>query len=533
MNDLAEGPIAVISETKRLAELLSVDPFGPAMERGFWNPAMWGDDHGTHFLSDCETFGVRGAPFAMRLRFLPTDGILGAIRDAYGAKAEVLLSEWRGLFDRMEGGVERFAKETAYQEYLDYEWSFQVSDETASRLMFGRARPKDADALYKAAADIAEAPAPRRPEQHALEDALVMTSFVRNKVPVAFLAMFKADRENLKDEERTVRLLTFSPTAKPRVRTPSRSTTKLLRAGFCASNPYWGWPSFRKTCGRALRETAGAEDLTLTLLDMARQGESKAFLKNTVFKGGTWVVELEGVQSESDAACALIRTFGPEWPRLLTLVVPSFIVQEFRPFKYEHRIFVVGDRIVASTPSDRTLSVLDAQTSCRRLDPRVAVLEQPAEEAGAYDRGTTSSVVNRKLVADMARLVRRFIKGLDEADSRAVRLPLGYVVDVGCGTDGIGIIEVNTFRNSGLYALDYRKVAKAFRDKASRTERSFIERLFGGPGGQPQAGGAIIRLLNLANTTDGENSWQVVGQNQWRAVPAELNAPATAAATDD
>ena len=535
MNVLAE---AAASETKRLAELLSVDPFGPAMERGFWNPTMWGDDHGARLLSDREAFGVRGAPFTMRLRFLPTDEILEAVRDAYGEKAEALLSEWRALFDRIEGGVERFANQTAYQEYLEYSWSFQVSDQTASRLMFGRARPADAAALYAAATDLAEAPAPRRPVQHALEDALVMTSFVRNKVPVTFLAMFKADREDLKNEDRTVRLLTFSSTAKPRVKIPSRNLVKELRAGFRACNPYWGWPSFRKACGRALRETVGVEDLTLTLLDMARQGASKAFLKNALFKGGTWVIELEGVQSESDAACTLIRALGPEWPRLLAVWQskrgterPGFIVQEFRPFKCEHRFFVVGDRIVASTPSDRTLSILDAQTSCRRLDPRVAVLEQPAQEAGAYDRGTTSSVVDRKMVADMARLVRRLIKGLD--DDFLVRLPLGYVVDVGCGPDGIGLIEVNTMRNSGLYALDYEKVAKAFRDKASRTERPFTERLFGVSGEQSRAGRAISLVLNMANTTDGENCWQAVGQDQWRAVPTAANAPAVAPAADD
>lgn len=531
MNVIAE---TVVSETKRFADLLSVDPFGPAMQRGFWNPAMWEDDHTARFLTECEAFGVRGAPFAMRLRFLPTDEILAATKDVYGPKVDLLLGEWRALFDRMEGGVERFAMETAYQEYLDYSWSFQVSDETASRLMFGRARPRDAAVLYAAATDVVQAPAPRRPEQHALEDALVMTAFVRHRVPITFLAMFKADHQDLKDGDRTVRLLTFSSAAKPRVRTPSRNLVKQLRAGFRASNPYWGWPSFRKTCGRALRETVGIEDLTLTLLDMARQGESKAFLKNAVFKGGTWVVELDGIQSESDAASALIRALGPEWPRLLAVVQskrgterPNFIVQEFRPFKYEHRFFIVGNRIVASTPSDRTLSILDAQTSCRRLDPRIAVLEQPAAEAGSYDRGTTTSIVDRKMVADMARLVRRLIKGLNEEASALVRLPVGYVVDVGSGPGGIDLIEVNTFRNSGLYALDYEKVAKAFRSKASRTERSFAERLFGGSATGPRAENAVKLVITMANTTTGENRWQVADQ---ASLPVVADA---AAAADD
>lgn len=523
MNHLVE---TVVSQSKRVADILSVDPFGPAMERGFWNPTFLQNDDTIRVLTGNESLGIRGAEFVMRLRFLPTDEVLAAVKDAYGSGADALLAEWRELFDRLDGGIDGFVQATGYDECLDYTSSFQVSDRTATRLMLGRGGLTEASALYAAAADIAAGPAPREPTQHALEDALIMTSYVRAKVPVNFLAIFDGDKEGLKPEERTVRFLRFSRSGKPKVRTPSRLAVKRLKEGFKASNPYWGWPSFRQCCGRALQETLGVRQLTLTLLDMAKQGIAKAFLKSGAFKGGTWVVALEGIQRESDAASALIRAIGPEWPRLLAALGspealdPSFIVQEFKPFKFEHRFFVVGDRIVASTPSDRTLSILDAVTGPRRLDPRVAVLDQPAEHAGPYDRGITRSIEDRKMVAGMARLARRFLKGLNEGDSRFIPRPPAYVIDVGCGPDGhIGLIEVNTFRNAGFYALDYTKVARAFRTKDSWTDKSFAERLLNAPESGPGAQNAIRVVFKMATAVGAKHTWQVVEQDEWRPLP--------------
>ncbi|MGY3582369.1 hypothetical protein ACVIGB_000707 [Bradyrhizobium sp. USDA 4341] len=532
MNVLVEE---VVSEAKRVSDLLSVDPFGPAMVGGFWNPVMAKSDDDIPILAELETFGIRGAPFTMRVRFLPTDAVLAAVLRAYGPQAGALMSEWRALFDRLDGGLDRFVNETAYKEFLDYNFRYEVSDRTAMRLILGRGGLTEAQSLYAAAADIAAGPAPRLPEQHALEDALVMTSYVRNKVPVTFLAMFDRDKKGLPPEKRTVRLLSFSPRGKPRVKTPTRAAARRLREGFRVSNPYWGWPSFRQTCGRALQDTVGIHHLTLTLLDMARQGTSKAFLKNATFKGGTWVVGLEDVRREADVACALIRAVGHEWPRLLAPIGsndgldPCFIVQEFRPFKYEHRFFIVADRIVASTPSDRTLTILDAQPGPRRLDPRVAVLEQPADRAGAFDRGTTSSVENRKMVADMARLVRRFLRSHNEGDSRYIPRPPAYVIDVGAGPDGIGLIEVNTFRNSGLYAVDYGKIAQAFRAKDSWIERSFALRLLASieAGSNPEK--MIKVVFEMASPIGGTETWKVSDQGSWRALPDN----ATAGSADD
>jgi hypothetical protein len=512
MNALSE---TVIPEAKRVADLLTVDPFGPAMERGFWTPVVPRDDD-IRILSEHESFGVRGAPFTMRLRFMPTDAVLSAVRRAYGPRTDALMKQWRALFDRIEGGLDRFVKATAYEPFLDYSSTCRVSDRAAFRLILGHGGMTEAHELYAAAVDIAAGPAPRLPEQHALEDALVMTSFVQNRVPVTFLILFDSDRADVPADKRTVRLLSFSRSGKPRVKIPTRSATRRLRVGFRVSNPYWGWPSFRQVCGRALQDTLGIRQLTLTLLDMARQGAGKAFVKNAEFKGGTWVIALDDVKSANDAACALIRAFGPNWPRLLAPIGsgealdPCFIIQEFRPFKYEHRFFIVADRIVASTPSDRTLTILDAQTGPRRLDPRVAVLDQPAEHSGAFDRGTTNSMVDRKLVAAMTRLVRRFLRAHNSGDSRFIPRPPAFVIDVGAGTDGSpGLIEINTFRNSGLYAVDYGKIAAAFRGKDSWTERSFAERL-ADPGAGPGEANVMKIVFKMATAVGSSHTWQVV-----------------------
>jgi ATP-grasp domain, R2K clade family 3 len=531
MNALAER---VVSEAKRVADLLTVDPFGPAMEGGFWSPNM-AENADIRILSEHESFGVRGAPFTMRLRFMPTDAVLSAVRRAYGPLTDALMMQWRALFDRIEGGLDRFVKETAYEAFLDYSSTTRVSDRTASRLILGHGGLTEAHELYAAATDIAAGPAPRLPEQHALEDALVMTSFVRNKVPVTFLVLFDTDKASIPADKRTVRLLSFSRSGKPRVKTPTRSATWRLREGFRVSNPYWGWPSFRQVCGRALQDSLGIRQLTLTLLDMARQGARKAFVKNAAFKGGTWVIGLDDVKQASDAACALVRAVGPNWPRLLAPIGsdealdPCFIVQEFKPFKYEHRFFIVADRIVASTPSDRTLTVLDAQTGPRRLDPRVAVLEQPAEHTGAFDRGTTSSIEDRRMVAAMTRLVRRFLHAHNSGDSRFIPRPPAYVIDVGAGIDGSpGLVEINTFRNSGLYAVDYGKIAAAFCGKHSWTERSFAERLLADPEAGPGGANLMKVVFKMATAVGSSHTWQVVEQEPWRPLTDE-----PAAATPD
>ncbi len=121
----------------------------------------------------------------------------------------------------------------------------------------------------------------------------------------------------------------------------------------------------------------GYSHLRMVLLDMAAQGHLKAFLKSAESKRGTWVADLS---PPMDARAVHDRIAAAMGECLVDLFASgnqqSILVQGLVPFVREHRFLVVGHRVVASTPSCRTLSVLDALPH-RILHPATARLHVP------------------------------------------------------------------------------------------------------------------------------------------------------------
>lgn len=454
-------PDTSLADMERRRLLLEADTFGEGITGGFFGAETTPSDLPSSYRF--ERMGSRRHKLVLRIRSLPTAEVVAFVRDKCGERSRALMDEWRGLFDSLPGGAEGLAKLAGFEPDFDYSAEQHLlAPRVLSNLARGQGGSAEANELYRAALAARELPPARRPEQHLLEDASIMTALVRHRVPVTFAAFYGGAS--------APHLLKFGARGKPRVIRPSKREAMTIYEGFGSNNSYWVMPSFNALCGRRMVETTSVRHLTLTLLDMARQGMKRAFLKDTVFKGGTWVIELEGVDSEARAASRLIETLGPNWFHLLARSQGSggerrMVVQEFTPFEREHRFFCVGGRIVASTASDRGLTVFDAPPPHRRLDCRVAVLDSPAEKGGVYDRGRTSSVEDRDLVARMARLVRRLLREIEENDfiGRAL-LPKAFVVDAGAGPGGIGLIEINTFRNSGLYGADYDRIARAMKD---------------------------------------------------------------------
>lgn len=451
----------LMDEMERRRISLEADPFGEGITGGFF-----GDEVTPSDLSNCyrfERMGSRRHKFVLRIRSLPTARVVAFVLEKYGERSRALMEEWRDLFEDLSGGAEGLAERAGFEPDFDYSAKPPVLTKGAlSKLVRGIGGSSEASELYGIAMAACGIPPARSPEQHFLEDAMIMTALVRHSVPVVFAAFYGGATSPC--------LLKFGVRRKLRVFKPSKRESMTIYRGFASNNSYWTMPSFTALCGRRMVETATIRHLTLTLLDMARQGMKRAFLKDTVFKGGTWVIELDGVDSETRAASRLIEALGPNWFHLLAHSQGGagenrMVVQEFTPFDREHRFFCVGGRIVASTASDRRMTVFDAPPAHRRLDSRVAILECPAGEGGIYDRGRTSSVTDRDLVARMTRLVRRLLREIKENDLIGrTMLPQAFVVDVGAGPSGIGLIEINTFRNSGLYGVNYDRIARALKD---------------------------------------------------------------------
>jgi hypothetical protein len=242
-----------------------------------------------------------------------------------------------------------------------------------------------------------------------------------------------------------------------------------------ADNPYWTLEAFRSRAGRGMAVGSGPSHVEAILLDMALQGHAKAFLKGVVSKSGTWVVDIGGV-TPGNVRHRLRAAIGDSIVDLMSddLRRRSLLVQELTPFVREHRFVVVAHRVVASTPSDRGLGVLNARPD-RILRDEAARLDLPAGGIGAFDRGEATTERDRPLAARMAACARGLAHavGREWADVNATRggIPDCYCVDVGETLDGRVLpIEINTLLNCGLYALDFPRVVRALERRAARIE---------------------------------------------------------------
>ncbi len=215
---------------------------------------------------------------------------------------------------------------------------------------------------------------------------------------------------------------------------------------------YWFWPRFQKYMSR---RSAYASDLKVAaamIADMAWQGHTHAFIKVADQKKGTWTLNLGSIRTIQDgerALCQLTDARGIN-PKKLPVVV-----QEHVPFTHEQRFFVLDGRVVASVASDRHFCVSDASAD-RRLDERLAVLKVPSIDQGAYDRGETGHIVDRKVSAQFARLARKIARDLREDGH------LDYVVDLGLTDRGVAAVEINTLHYAGPYCLEKKWLMKAY-----------------------------------------------------------------------
>lgn len=221
------------------------------------------------------------------------------------------------------------------------------------------------------------------------------------------------------------------------------------------TSDYWTSPAFHAFSGRLMSEARGTRSGAMVLTAMARAGHGKAFVKAKTSKVGTWTVDLDGIVHPRDAAGRLGSTLYP------ISSDTAMLVQEHVPFTHEQRFFVVDGRVVAGVCSDRNLCQMDTRIG-RRLDERIAVIERPAGDAGSYDRGRTSNVVDRGLAAQFAIHARRAAKAMRQDGFH------DYVIDIGLTERGVAAIEINELHLSGPYALDHDLVASAHRRTAER-----------------------------------------------------------------
>ncbi|AOG02945.1 hypothetical protein [Bosea sp. RAC05] len=402
--------------------------------------------------TEFEAMGYGATPLLMRARHLPTTEIIALVGKAYGDRATRLCEDWRRLWHELVDDVDEFARIVGYQPTPSQPFPVDALDRCRSRIAAGRAQSSDANLIEAAGRFSAEQARSR--EQHILEDAKVALALAGRGLHFAlFIHSTKQSWIVGRNAigQRTKRRL-------------SKKAEAEVQEGYRQVNPYWTLPSFLATASRTILEVLGTRHLGAVLADMAKLGHSLAFLKDCRLKGGTWVIDLAGVHCPDDALKACLAAMGMSFIRLVERGAVDdrkarFLVQEFRPFRSEHRFFCVAGRIVASTASHRGSTILDAHAM--RLDPHVAVLDQPAAGPGPYDRGSSKLVEDRALVARMTRLVRKFLRSMREDECALTALPDNFVIDVGSNGDMIDLIEINTFRNAGLYGVNYDRIADA------------------------------------------------------------------------
>ncbi len=232
-------------------------------------------------------------------------------------------------------------------------------------------------------------------------------------------------------------------------------------------NPkYWTWDFFLPYMKRRSLLAANLRDAGALIADMAWQGHKKAFVKAGGSKVGTWTIDLTGIKTLTDGEMALRGVL----PVDATTVKEGYIIQEHLPFTHEQRFFVHDGRLIASVCSDRHFSVTDKRPN-RRLDDRIATLDVPEIDRGAYDRGITHHVSDRKLSAEFARKARQIARVCKENGV------LDFVVDIGMTSRGITAVEINTLHLSGPYCLDRRWFMQAFERRKNRIEKEVEQRM--------------------------------------------------------
>ena len=392
-------------------------------------------------------------PFVAWMRHAPDTGTLARALDRFGEPARPLLEAWTDLVAGAVGDVEALA---ARLDGSGEEPEMRKAAQAALRDL-STFDPRVAAELALALEAQPSVQAGRDKAFHVLEDALILTELTRHGASFAIVANpFALSPVVIAGGPgEPPRLL--DPAGRPEEQARHAGAVRALRAVVEAPFPYWSSRAFQAACGRDLALAHGPAHLAAILSDMRAQGHDKAFLKHARSKRGTWAVDLPdgGIRAAALAAHAVMGPAYDALARPASDLDNQVLVQDFVPFTHEHRFLVVGHRVVASTASDRAIGVLDRPN--RRLHPGVARLAHPAFPAGAYDRGASDTVIDRGLVAAMARVALRTVAAL----RREGIAPADYCLDVGLSARGVLPIEVNTLSHCGLYAAEWGRVARA------------------------------------------------------------------------
>ena len=458
-------PVASGSSSLKETRALAADPFGVIPEGAFFGNPGLGTMAATRPAPGLS--GRKGRPAViLPLRHAPTPATLTRLNEVFGTRAATVLEDWRELWERVAPGrVEPLARELGARridagEAMPDTWRCESTTSRTARRLAGAA---EASYLFALERLLGEAPA-RDGALHALEDAAYAGALARAGVSWSY-ASFDIGAK-------IAQILPMSR-GKGRLRRLDEATSMALFDDIWRGPEYWKTRAFLDTCGRQMQEAEDAPHAAMILLDMARQGHTKAFAKHCVPKNGTWTLDLTSVATPRDALAALALALGRDafgaaacgrWRGAGFL-----LIQTFRRFAYETRFFIVRGRIIATTPSDRFLSVLDRHEGPGRLDPRVAALIEPPGLTGPYDRGMTRTETRRPLAAAMTRKVRAFLEACRRDPVSAAIMGHAYIVDAGATAVDAEpeLIEINRFRSAGLYAVDVERLAAAVADAGS------------------------------------------------------------------
>ena len=448
-----------VGTTTRLADLVGRVSAAPVEEasRPVRYDALASHEH---------TWFLRGLPNARAIADAERDG------PAYAAA----VGRWASVVRSLRGGPETLDAHADLDFYGSTEWE----EILAHRLGDCRTDDTRRAAVTLRTIEGHAAPACRREWAHRLEDAVVSMALLDAGVRVGFATFREAGRP-------LPRWTTVEAAFLPRggrVEAASSSEATALRRLRGLEVPYHRSPAFLALADRPMRHVAHPEQAFDAMVDLARTSD-RCFVKSVTMKA-CWVVDLRGVRDRDDAAHAALRALGrsvalreDHWAR-------DTLVQGFRPPTHERRYFMAHGRVIARTPSDRSLDLTHVWRGDGD-DPRVARIVRPAEAVGNYDRGEQTSVVDRAMAARMDEVAERF--GAAVASEAVFDRATGglWVLDVGYDRRGPFAVEVNGAVRAGCYAFDAeafaRGVAEWVQERRRREAAVMTEAVRRMPGG--------------------------------------------------
>lgn len=221
----------------------------------------------------------------------------------------------------------------------------------------------------------------------------------------------------------------------------------------------------RAHAARTMECTGGDEDALAALERMRDSGISDALVKLTAGKHPLAPIDLSGnIRSQ------LLMQLGWDFERI-NPEAKAFIVQERALVEYEYRLFVVdgwvvtgAGNIAAHTPLDNLEPVAFSSLVVRDRRMRLEVIDYSDAKWGD-DVLPGDEEPLPQYVESRTDLVSAFVAAgqaiVDEIAEEGM-LQRDYSLDLALINGRIGIVELNEFSNSGLYASDPKRMIAAF-----------------------------------------------------------------------